>query len=494
MNQTQLEKLREAFRLLNDGQTSWKAADQPPESLIFGPADHAGALDPDRAIVVGNRGVGKSFWSSVLAHSETRAAVSKNYPRLNLDRLEVCLGFHEGAADGYDEHAPSTSTLDKLEELGHSSLDIWRGVLLEALRRTSGQMGLRKPQGLAEAVKWLVTDRAAFEHELRVANTAIHKERRRFVLLFDALDRLGDNWEVIRKRTEGLLRLALQMRSSSVLRCKLFIRPDQYADQRVFSFPDASKLQHDAVNLIWRRKDLYGLLYHRLWKDEASHDCFKQMLKDSNKLQLLSADTPLPRELGEDEDAQAEVFYGLAGEFMGAGPNKGRTYSWLHDHLGDASGETSPRSFMAALSEASLVQVPKQETPLVHKGLLAGVQKASEVRLSQLKEDYWWVELALEALGGLLVPFEPASFINRWKERKTAETVQQDAMHSKRLPPVLLADNPPDPEEKLLKELIQINVMEQRANGKINMPDIFRVAANIKRKGGVRPPTPPGRR
>ncbi|MFM7200511.1 MAG: hypothetical protein ACKO6N_06955 [Myxococcota bacterium] len=494
MNQTQLEALREVLKHLNEGQKSWKAADPAPASLIFGPADHAGALDPERAIVVGNRGVGKSFWSSVLAHSETRAAVSRNYPRLNLDRLDVCLGFHEGAADGYDADAPSNSVLDELERLQHSSLDIWRGVLLEALRRTYQQVGLRKPQGLAEAVKWLVTDRAAFEHELRIATAAIQKERRRFVLLFDALDRLGDNWEVIRRRTEGLLRLALQMRSSSALRCKLFIRPDQYADQRIFSFPDASKLQHDAVSLIWRRKDLYGLLYHRLWADRASHDSFRKLLKDAVKLELQNAELPLPRDLGEDEDTQATIFYSLAGEFMGAGPTKGRTYSWLHDHLGDASGETSPRSFMAAIAEATSVQDLKQQTPLVYKGLLTGVQKASEVRLSQLKEDYWWVELALEALGGLLVPSEPTHFIDRWRERKTAEKVQQEASRSRRLPPVLLADNPPDPEEKLLKGLIQINVMERRATGKINMPDIFRVAANIKRKGGVRPPTPPGRR
>jgi len=42
--------------------------------------------------------------------------------------------------------------------------------------------------------------------------------------------------------------------------------------------------------------------------------------------------------------------------------------------------------------------------------------------------------------------------------------------------------------EVLLSFLVSIGVVERRKNGKINIPDIFRVDAGIKRKGGVRPP------
>ena len=40
----------------------------------------------------------------------------------------------------------------------------------------------------------------------------------------------------------------------------------------------------------------------------------------------------------------------------------------------------------------------------------------------------------------------------------------------------------------LLAAMVNIAVMEERANGKINVPDIFRVEAGILRKGGVAVP------
>jgi hypothetical protein len=45
-----------------------------------------------------------------------------------------------------------------------------------------------------------------------------------------------------------------------------------------------------------------------------------------------------------------------------------------------------------------------------------------------------------------------------------------------------------DNQDALLQTMTQIAVMEERANGKINVPDIFRVEAEILRKGGVAVP------
>jgi len=40
----------------------------------------------------------------------------------------------------------------------------------------------------------------------------------------------------------------------------------------------------------------------------------------------------------------------------------------------------------------------------------------------------------------------------------------------------------------LLSSMRDVGVMEERSNGKINVPDIFRVEAAILRKGGVAVP------
>ena len=48
---------------------------------------------PNRALVVGNRGVGKSVWSGVLADEVTRTAVASSYPMLDLSCLLFVSAF-----------------------------------------------------------------------------------------------------------------------------------------------------------------------------------------------------------------------------------------------------------------------------------------------------------------------------------------------------------------------------------------------------------------
>ncbi|MFD2233850.1 hypothetical protein [Phaeospirillum tilakii] len=484
--------LRRALTEINVTELGWKAADTPDPGQIFTPVDHDGALDPDRAVVVGNRGVGKSFWSAVLSHPQTRQAIHTAYPRLGLDRTEIRLGFHEQAASGFDAGpAPSVASFDSLAAEGMDPFDLWRGALLAALREAGApEQGPADLDGRDALARWAARDPLGVETALRRADGWFADRGRKFVLLFDALDRLGKSWDQIRPRTEAALRLALHLRASRALRVKLFLRSDQFADPTLFAFPDASKLRQESVSLVWRRRDLYGLLFQRLWSGPAAREALLAVAgPDAPASWQRSAD--LPFYLASDEVLQAFLFYRICGEYMGAGPSKGRTYSWLHDHLSDAAGETSPRSFLAALTRAA-TNAQGDSRVLTYKDLQTGVQHASATRLDQLKEDYGWIRTALEALDGLQVPSLPDEFIGRWRDRNTVGMILKEA--GSWLSPLSLADDPADPESRLLEELVNINVLERRSNGKINMPDIFRVAARIKRKGGLRPPPLPGRR
>jgi hypothetical protein len=116
------------------------------------------------------------------------------------------------------------------------------------------------------------------------------------------------------------------------------------------------------------------------------------------------------------------------------------------------------------------------------------VQDASEVRVRQLKEDYDWIDAVLEALQGLEVPCEPNVFISRWRERKTVAHIRAASVQSSKLLPLELEKAGSEPEAALLQALNNIGVVEFRDIRRINMPDIFRVEARIKRRGGVRPP------
>ena len=270
------------------------------------------------------------------------------------------------------------------------------------------------------------------------------------------------------------------------------MRSDQANDDTVFGFADASKLRAEKVDLIWRRRDLYGLLFQRLWDDAESNATFRRMIPKSG----LVADhkNDFPDALKNDEGLQADVFYEIAGEFMGSDRRRGRTYSWLHDHLADAFGETSPRSFLIALQRAAIHDPRPKSTPIDYLGIRFGVQEASDVRLAELKEDYLWLVDAVNALEGLEVPCSPEVFIDRWIDRRTIRKMQSEVTTKRRLGPVELEAPTKDQEVALLSALRNIGVIEFRTEDRINMPDIFRVAAKIKRRGGVRPPTSIGKR
>ena len=445
--------------------------------LVVAPALHANALDPQRSLVIGNRGVGKSFWSSVLTHQQTREAVASSYPRLPLRRIKAVLGFHEDAGKD-DGPAPSPAAVNSLFSNGHNPEEIWRAVLLRGLR---SELGTSLPTTLSEIIAWNAADVERSELALRRADRSFVENHRLFLIVFDALDRLSSDWDVIKPLTEGVLRLALDMRGFRAMKAKVFMRTDQSKDDSLFRFADASKLRSAAVSLVWRREELFGLLYKYLISDNSARASLLRLAGSEGN-------DGVAEMLLADEALQEQLFYRLAGEYMGAGPKRGRTYTWIYDHLADAFGETSPRSFITAIQKSAQLRPSRPDTAIDYAGIRAGVQDASAVRVSELKEDYDWIDKVLGALKGLEVPCEPSVFVKRWRDRDTIREIKTDARARSRLLPLEVLGNSANPEAALLNAMTNIGVLEFRNETRINVPDIFRVEAGIKRRGGVRPP------
>jgi|SRR5208337_1585377 len=126
---TQIEILRDGLQLLPQV-AAHNAAETPDLRSIFTPKSHEGALDPAREIVVGDRGVGKSFWSSVLKDDAARAAIAPIYPRLGLTDLTVSLGFSEVLAR---REYPSERTINSLLNSEASAEVIWRAVIVNSV-------------------------------------------------------------------------------------------------------------------------------------------------------------------------------------------------------------------------------------------------------------------------------------------------------------------------------------------------------------------------
>jgi hypothetical protein len=386
-----MNSIRDALGSIDPGSTAHKAQDEPGIQSIYPVLGHDSALTFERPLVVGNRGMGKSFWAAVLSHNETRRRAAELYPRARLTQLHVRLGSHEAAGKQMNDVAPSQKELSVLLDRGVSAELIWQGVLLRALH---GVCNVPAYSDLESAIESINNDPLGFERILRESDFALQQRGERFLILFDALDRLAREWSVIRDLSRELLRMALELSGYRAIRAKIFMRSDQFGDGRLFDFQDASKLKTGVVKLEWNRADLYGLLFTRIWRDEQAHSEFERIV---NRVQRVGSNlNDLPDFLRADERKQAEVFSLIAGEFMGTDRRRGRAYSWLHQHLADAFGQTSPRSFLVAVGKAATRRGSVSNTAIDYFGIKEGVIEASRGRVDELKEDNIWIGEALE--------------------------------------------------------------------------------------------------
>jgi hypothetical protein len=178
----------------------------------------------------------------------------------------------------------------------------------------------------------------------------------------------------------------------------------------------------------------------------------------------------------------------LAGLYMGRGNKKGGTYDWPYKHLGDSVGQVTPRSFIKLFVEAAKFgQVPPSQV-ISAEGIRHGLREASKVRVDQLGIEYKWVKRALAPLAGVTVPCEQQVIFDRWRETNTIEKILEEASDTQRgfLPPFPLPSKG-NKLEMLANAMQRIGLLSVREDGRIDIPDLFRVAAMMLKKGGTPP-------
>jgi hypothetical protein len=471
--------IQEAARTLDQTQVSVK---QPP-AFIYVPPTHARALDPEATLIEGMRGAGKSFWWSLLASEEHRKFVQVNYPEAQLPLKSVVQqGFGTGFAD---KNYPDPEALGKLVQRFKPKI-IWRAVLA-VHARFDGDFA--KLADWTQRVQWIDSNPEKFSVALGDADEHLERTGTTLLVLFDALDRLADDWQHIRPLAKGLLQLALEVRSTKHIRCKVYVRPDMLQDEEITSFPDFSKLEAGKAVLTWRRADLYALLFQCLGNATSGGKPFQTLAGSFATAgeDLAKAPWKVPLELRTNEELQEALFEKLAGKAMGASTKRGKPYSWLVNHLQDSRDQVSPRSFFAALKAAS-IQTPEDDAlPLNYRGIQVGVQEASQIRVKEIIEDYPWVKWVMEPLrGNVTVPCDFRDIEKIWKKEGTLSSLdarlarQGDAV---KLPPQNLDLGPAG----ILGDLESLGMLERIDSKRIQMPDVYRVAFGFGRRGGVKP-------
>lgn len=490
-----INKLREVFESI-PGTVEHHGTEPPSPYDMYVVPNHERALSPETTIVVGDRGVGKSFWGAALNGEITRKLIGQQIRRLDFSPIRVSWGF--SAAQGMESH-PSRRVLQSLRQQDFAAEDIWRTVVLSQLMNGAGK---RLSGGSWQDYVAYVSQRPEEEEKmLKGIDEDLLRQGRQHLIIFDALERTGGDWNSIRELMRGLLRVCLDLRSYRGIKTKLFMRPDMWEDHAIWSFPDSSKLQHNPVKLEWRRIDLYGLLFHRIanhssagadfrgWYDGMFESRFRRL--DANGETVYA----IPQPLRMDESVQEKVLNSIASRYMGRDRRRGKTYTWLPTHLADAKGQVSPRSFLLALKEAERYTRERGIDQAIHfEGVKQGVQIASKVRREELQEDYQWIQQVLEPLHGMTVPCTADDLKERWQAKQVVENIvnrrnsEEDDDDRSYLPPHALEQQASGEDEgdAVIETLIEIGVMSRLADGRLNIPDVFRVAAGIGRKGGVK--------
>ena len=457
---------------------------RPKVEEIFAPEQHAGALDPNVTIVLGARGTGKSFWAGILGDEKTRRAASDAYPNLGLSKLIVRFRFTGIANDGSVSRATIDSQVPTEQESAFASL-LWRCVLLRAIQSALDPHA--KPATISALMKQY-SDPEEWEQECERGDRKLSKKRSKVLVVFDALDGLAVEWERLRRLIDALLEVAWSTRGYESLRVKLFLRPDQLRDLGL-RFVELPKLLAGATNLRWSGADLYGMLFARLGTPQESG-----MQAQFSKLLATESVAPAPRTLKQlrswplshDRQVQARVFTRLAGRYMGRSNKKGRTYDWPVNHLADGHGEVTPRSFLVLMIAAAKFEQHPIDQVISAEGIRHGLREASRARVNQLELEFPWIKRVLVPLSRLQVPCTASVIRDRWEETETIQAILQRAERDEFLPPFdPKAEGSSD--ERLVATLVRIGILTVRADGRFDMPDLFRVAARLLKKGGVAP-------
>lgn len=461
---TLAQQLREAI-LAAPLETS-NFAETPQAGTLYLPPSHLKALRLDVHIVVGGRGVGKSFWTAALQSAPLRkqlgAAVTE------LQDIEVSAGFSSAEAI---KNYPNADVFSAFLAQNGDPYDLWRAVIL---RWVAQNVGESIPDTSWQAtVDWL-------KQQPEDAARLMQRPRgSKGLILFDALDRTSTDWRRMDDIVRGLLRATLWLKAFPGLYAKVFLREDQ-AERTVFNFPDASKLTATRAELAWARHDLHGLLWQRLINAPDTHG--EQMRNVCTNIEQ-DVVWRIASGMKSESEVQKKAFEALAGPWMGRDRRRGVPYTWSVGHLADGRGQTSPRSFLAAIrraAEDSSERYPQHDYALHFESIKRGIQKASEIRVQEMAEDYPWVPDVLTALSGMNVPIEFDVVMAKWEEKfpggaQGISTNQLPAQHVDR------------GWGGVREDLQRLGLLEVRKDGRIDMPDLYRVGFGLGRRGGVKP-------
>ena len=456
--------------------------------------NYAMLRDPGRFLIIGGRGTGKTrLFKLLLEKNGFRQVIGKQQVLFqpNEDNSEFIIGYREG--NGF----PSPNITGKYAD-DESAAAFWAGsiifLLMRHLKEDEHVKMLAKmyiPASMlskfenfkllkqpSEWIPYIIEAPEQWENFLDDLNEYMESGNRWIFLTYDSLDRICDKYADLFPYIRTLLSFwYTHSRRWNRICSKIFLRNDLY-DSQLLSFPDSSKISGNSLKLEWDTLALYRLLVKKM--ANAGEPELVDYLKLTDGLISEEPDGELGYIPTEHEAVMVSFVDCLIGHYMGSNRKKGMSYSWAPNHLQDTHGALSPRSFLKCYSAAAAKMYEKpgeiaklSGTLLINPSMLQGaVVDVSEDRVSELQEEYEWLEELKKAFSGVTLLIEKREFIKK---------IQMDLWSEEKQLPALSPQGIFDVLEKL-------GIVMVARDGRVNVPEIYLHGFGMKRKGGIRRP------
>lgn len=464
---------------------------------VYIPDSHLQALDPHRMVVEGMRGSGKSFWTGVLTSEGLRQELCTQ--NIGFDLKQALSSIRQSnriALDGGTQGTafPNNAELDTLLSLpGVDAETIWRVAILK-LFPVDPALGMPSSTDPYDQwttpVRWAGQNRARLVNGLALLDQQLAQNQQTALVVIDAIDRASHDLSQVAIMGSGLLRVLLDFRFAKGLRIKAFFREDVLSRASP-SVVDGSKLINNRVVLQWSQAELYGLAFYRMAQhSSAFREQFDRVT--GYKWRQDSAQR-FVCDQASYADSQKLFWRVLVGDYMGKAATKGHSYPYIFNHLCDGLGRVAPRNFLVALREALNVTIDQySDRPYVihYEAIKDGVRKASTDRVEELKTEYAWIDPAINCIHAQkeTIPIDRTTLENIWLEQSQAVLDEIEAMRARALIPWRSDAAVGTKIDALRSTLTQIGVIKSRMKGdceRIEIPDIYRLAYKIGRKGGI---------
>lgn len=479
--------LRQQLAHLGYGQAETEAPELFARRLYPVP-DHLRALDPSVVLVVGSRGAGKSelFQTFFDQGPDVRKALMGHVP----SSASAPPSFEAATWLPVYPHRfyfPDAYALKESVRSDEQAQLVWYAMLVRCLENEiddSSRIGLEpilQPKAADLGGILNATDSLGSKPTIaldRIEERLLHEDKWIF-LGYDELDTLaGTDWPLMVRMIRGLMAFwSTYGRRWARLRAKIFLRSDLFRRHANMGTADFAKLAANRTELIWSNAAILGMLIKRIANTsrELEEYCRRAGIKFDREAHL----GMIPR-INQQEDA-FPFLKRMIGEHMGATKKKGYVRNWVFAHLVDGNKQINPRTmvrlFETAATKDSANQLARIPRLLHPTALRQGLSDVARDHVSQGHHEWPWLEGVKRRLGQQpLVP---------WRRRRFYDLLGTDwhgdwhASDSSVRPPTDRAADFGD-------YLIELGIVRERADDRIDAPDLYLFGFGLRRKGGVK--------